>query len=99
MPEEHTRLVITVLLANHADHQHCYDFPVGATTEQMLNVAAGVRRLAETLEKQLPLFLINPVISYQAAEVVGVKLAAVGEQQLQKTIEDQQRRAGRFVRS
>ena len=94
MQGEHIQLVVTVLLANHSDQQHIYDFPPSTTEAKMREIVEEVQnKIAETLVNQTPLSLLNPVISYQAAQIVGIKLTPIGEGDLalQQAIEDQQR--------
>ena len=99
LKEQHTQMIDTVLLPNHADQEHTYDFQPGTPLTQATDTAESVLgRIERTIGEQQPLVLDNPFITYPAAHILGIKITAVGEETLRKAIEERQRHAG-FIRN
>jgi len=97
--KEQTQLIVTVLLPNHSDQQHTYDFlPGNPLTEVMEKFVSIEGQMERTLSEQHPLVLNNPMIVYPATHILGIKITIVGPEELRKAVEDQQRHAG-FIKS
>ena len=53
--EEHIQMIVTVLLPNHTDQEHIYDFPSGTPAKEALEQVQAIRtKIAETLVLQFP---------------------------------------------
>lgn len=98
----HMQVVVTVLLPNHSDQDHTYDFLPGTTYEQAREARQSLhQKIAATTVSHIPLVLGNPTITYPAAHILGVKVSVIteeelinAEEELRAATEAQQRRAG-----
>jgi len=91
MTTPHGQMIVTVLLPNHADQQHTYDFPSGTPIAESLEKIESVLEIIKgALGLKHPLMLDNPLITYPAAHILGIKITTVGQEALRKAAEGKQ---------
>jgi len=92
--QKHSKMVITVLLANHADREHTYDFKPGDTMESaraiVIKVFANMAGILLDNEKHIVL----THTSYRLEHIVGFQVTAQGQEEIAQQIEQQSRTLG-----
>ena len=81
-------MVITVLLANHTDRQHTYDFQPGDPLASVLeNIAEIISGLANSIDDQKSFLLNHPLTGYAPQHVIGIQITSEGHPEIQQHIE------------
>jgi len=93
--QEHSKMIITVLLANHADRQHTYDFKLGETIESVgatiLKVLADIE---STLLNEKRIIFSGPLTGYRLEHIIGFEVTFQGQEEIAQQIEQRSRTLG-----
>ena len=94
--QEHSKMIITVLLANHADRQHTYDFKPGDTIASagatVIKVFADMDGTLLGNEKRI--VLSDPLSGYRLEHIIGFQVTFQGQEEIAQQIEQQSRALG-----
>jgi len=86
--QQDSKLIITVLLANHADQQHTYDFKRGDPAKNTL--AAVIKLYSDmtgTLADSKSIVLSGPHTAYRPEHIIGFQITFQGEEEIAQQIE------------
>ena len=89
-----SQITITVLLANHVDQQHIYEFDLEIDSQADTVIDELFDKVAEPIWRKRPLVLEFPSITYAPQHVVGVKFEVIGPDYLQNAFQRAHQRAG-----
>jgi len=93
--QQRSKLIITILLANHTDRQHTYDFKPGDTAESTLATIIEVYAdMAATLAEQKSIVLTGPITAYRQEHIIGFQPTFQGPEEIAQQVEQQSRALG-----
>ena len=89
------KLIFTVLLVNGEKISHTYDVPLDRKKAvELVDYMAEMIVAAMTHRKETYLYFMNPSISYNPDNVLGVKLDAFEAKELEEAMKKAQKKAG-----
>ena len=93
---EDTKMIITVLLPQHEDRTHNYDFPKGMPFADVLKEIGDINILIQRslMGKIKAVSLPNPSAIYSTNQVIGFEISFVGQRERREAAEAAQRRVG-----
>ena len=93
---EDTKMIINVLLPQHEDRTHTYDFPKGMPFADVLREVGDINTLIQRslMGKIKAVPLPNPSAIYNTNQVIGFEISFVGQRELAEAAESAQRRVG-----
>ncbi len=86
--QAHSQMIITVLLANHTDRQHTYDFHPDDSLASVLEiVGATISGIANAINDQRSLLLMNPLTGYAPQHIIGFQVTTQGHPEIEDQVE------------
>jgi len=94
--QEHTKMIITILLTNHADRQHTYDFNPGDTIESaQATFMKAFADMDEALLGNEPRIVFSgPITGYRVEHIIGFQVTFQGQDEITQQIEQRSRTLG-----
>ena len=98
MPDllEDMMMIVTVLLPQHEDRSHTYNFPKGTAFADVLREIRAINALIQqSVMREIKVVpLLNPSTLYNTDQVIGFETKLVGQRELTEALEASQRRVG-----